>query len=224
MERSWPKAKVPTPTLAAIAISARRLIALIPLGSLSRLAIVELAIENVAEGDILKTVEAPDRIELAHVDVTVCHASRVDVEIDHLADDQGVTVGAKLDHLMELAFEMDRHLFDARRLDLHGSGSGVARFLRTRSHLPEWPLAEIHHLLPHRLRHHVEAELACLAEMSSARASRLPSGLRAMVSEIIGGMTHTTVKNERRQIAEPSALTVEAQPIGRGTTAPSSSR
>src|ERR1700760_3316566 len=53
----------------------------------------------------------------------------------------------------------------------------------------------------------------------------LPSGLRAMVSEIIGGMTQTTVKNENgARLVAPLLLTVEAQPIGRGTTAPVSRR
>ena len=42
-----------------------------------------------------------------------------------------------------------------------------------------------------------------------------------MVSEIIGGETHTTVKNENgARLATPVALTVDAQPIGRGTTEP----
>ena len=53
----------------------------------------------------------------------------------------------------------------------------------------------------------------------------LPSGLRMMVSEIMGGATHTTVKNENgARLETPSALTVEAQPIGRGTTEPMSRR
>ena len=53
----------------------------------------------------------------------------------------------------------------------------------------------------------------------------LPSGLRMMVSEIIGGSTHTTVKNENgARFDAPSALTVDAQPIGRGTTEPMSRR
>ncbi len=53
----------------------------------------------------------------------------------------------------------------------------------------------------------------------------LPSGLRAMVSEIIGGTTQTTVKKENgARLATPFLLTVEAQPIGRGTTEPISSR
>ena len=41
---------------------------------LSRLAIVEFAIENVAERDILETAEAPDWGELPHIDVTAGHA------------------------------------------------------------------------------------------------------------------------------------------------------
>ena len=53
----------------------------------------------------------------------------------------------------------------------------------------------------------------------------LPSGLRVTVSETIGGATHTTVKNENgARLATPLPLTVEAQPIGRGTTGPISRR
>ncbi len=53
----------------------------------------------------------------------------------------------------------------------------------------------------------------------------LPSGLRAMVSEIIGGMTQTTVKKENgARLVTPAWFTVDAQPIGRGTTEPTSIR
>src|SRR6267154_3938877 len=53
----------------------------------------------------------------------------------------------------------------------------------------------------------------------------LPSGLRAIVSEIIGGITQTTVKKlNGARLVTPLVLTVEAQPIGRGTTAPVSRR
>ena len=53
----------------------------------------------------------------------------------------------------------------------------------------------------------------------------LPSGLRAIVSEIIGGITQTTVKKENgARLATPLLLSVEAQPIGRGTTEPTSMR
>src|ERR1700736_2764300 len=161
IERSRPKAKVPKPTLAAIAISARRLIMLIPLEESSRLAIVEFAIQNVAQGDILKPVQAPDRIELAHVDVTVCHAGGVDVEIHNLPYDQGVAVGAKLDHLMELAFEMDRHFGDARWLYLEGRELGPGEFVL----IVRKAVGGIHHLLPHRRGDHIDAELARLADV-----------------------------------------------------------
>jgi hypothetical protein len=53
----------------------------------------------------------------------------------------------------------------------------------------------------------------------------VPSGLRAIVSEIIGGMTQTTVKKENgAKLVTPLAFNVEAHPIGRGTTAPVSRR
>ncbi len=46
-----------------------------------------------------------------------------------------------------------------------------------------------------------------------------------MVSEIIGGTTQTTVKNENgARLVTPFLLTVEAQPIGRGTMEPVSRR
>ena len=49
----------------------------------------------------------------------------------------------------------------------------------------------------------------------------MPSGLRAIVSEIIGGMTQTTVKKENgARLLMSFLLSVDAQPIGRGTTAP----
>ena len=46
-----------------------------------------------------------------------------------------------------------------------------------------------------------------------------------MVSEIIGGTTQTTVKKENgARLVTPASFTVEAQPIGRGTTEPTSMR
>src|SRR6516164_2306805 len=49
----------------------------------------------------------------------------------------------------------------------------------------------------------------------------VPSGLRAIVSEIIGGMTQTTVKKENgARLVTPLLLNVDAQPIGRGTDSP----
>src|ERR1700683_3168116 len=87
--------------------------------SLARLAVVKFALENFADRRIEKAVEAADRIELAHVDIFAGHAGRIDVHVDHLADHQGMPVGAELEHPFELALEMDRHLLDPRRLDLH---------------------------------------------------------------------------------------------------------
>src|SRR5215831_4120838 len=53
----------------------------------------------------------------------------------------------------------------------------------------------------------------------------VPSGLRAIVSEIIGGMTQTTVKKENgARLVMPLLFTVDAHPMGRGTTAPVRSR
>src|ERR1700726_1221265 len=91
---------------------------------LARLAVVKFALEDFAERRIEEAVEAADRIELAHVDIFAGHAGRVDVHIDHLADDQRMPVGAELEHAFELALEMDRHLLDPRRLDLQARGRG----------------------------------------------------------------------------------------------------
>src|SRR6516225_10591539 len=49
----------------------------------------------------------------------------------------------------------------------------------------------------------------------------VPSGSRAIVSEIIGGMTQTTVKKENgARLVTPLLLNVDAQPIGRGSDSP----
>src|SRR3954465_13832991 len=73
---------------------------------LPRLAALELAGEDFAERHVEEAVEAPDRIELLHIDIAAGHAGRVDVHIDHLADHQRVPVGAELDDLVQLAFEV----------------------------------------------------------------------------------------------------------------------
>ena len=66
---------------------------------------------------------------------------------------------------------------------------------------------------------------SCVSRMFLNVCFSLPSGLRAIVSETIGGTTHTTVKKENgARLVTPAVLTVEAQPIGRGTTVPVSSR
>src|SRR6476619_7198651 len=85
---------------------------------LPRLTVLELAMEDFAKRHVLEAVEASDRIELLHVDIAIGHAGRIDVHIDDLADHQRVPVGSEPDDLVQLALEMDRHLFDPRRLDL----------------------------------------------------------------------------------------------------------
>src|SRR6202048_1753717 len=201
IERSRPKAKVPKPTLAAIAISARRLIMLIPLEESSRLAIVEFAIQNVAQGDILKPVQGTDRIETAHLHVTVCHAGGVDVEIHTLPYDQGAAVGAKLDHLMELAFAMDRHFGDARWLYLEGRelgqpGPGELVLISRKAG------GGIHHLLPHRRGDHIDAELARLADVLQ-RVLLAPIGVaRDGERDHLGDATHHGKELKRREIVD----------------------
>src|ERR1700731_3099209 len=96
--------------------------------ALARLAVVKFALENLADRRIEEAVEAADRVELAHVDIFAGHAGRIDVHVDHLADHQRMPVGAELEHAFELALEMDRHLLDARRLDLQGWDRGEPGF------------------------------------------------------------------------------------------------
>src|SRR5580700_6001051 len=74
---------------------------------------------------------------------------------------QRVPVGAKLDHLMQPALEVDRHLFDARRLDLHARKRREPGFVEFGLLLRE-TIGGVDHFLPHRLRHYVETELAGL--------------------------------------------------------------
>jgi len=116
------------------------------------------------------------------------------MHINYFADDQRMPVGTEFKHAFELAFEMDRHLLDARRGDFDArdrreTGLGELGIGRREG------VSRIHHLSPHRLRHHVDAEFASLAHVLKCMCSE-PSGFRAIVSEIIGGMTQTTVKKE----------------------------
>src|SRR5215467_8683177 len=102
--------------------------------ALARLSIVELAFEDFSERRVREAIQTPDWIELPHIDVAVGHASRIDVEKHHLPDDERVPVGAQLNDLMQLAFEMDRDLFDSWRLDFHArdrceAGLGKLRLL-----------------------------------------------------------------------------------------------
>src|SRR5258708_7088088 len=132
--------------------------------TLPRLTVEKLALENLAERDVLEAVEPADRIELLHVDVAAGHAGRIDMHIDHLADHQRMAVRAKLDYLVQLALENDRHLLDPRRLDLHARDRGEAGLFELAVPLRN-AVGRIHHLLPHALRHHVEAELAILSHV-----------------------------------------------------------
>src|SRR5580704_9435082 len=127
--------------------------------ALSRLTVDEFTLENLADRRIEKAVEAADRVELAHVDIFAGHAGRIDVHVDHLADHQRMPVGAELEHAFELALKMDRHFLDPRRLDLHARDRGEPGFDEFGIPFRE-AVGRIHHLFPHRLRYHVETELA----------------------------------------------------------------
>src|SRR5215831_21309772 len=87
------------------------------LSALARLSIAEFALENFPERRVRKTVEPSDRIELLHVDIAIRHAGRVDMHVNHFADDQRMPVRAELKDALELALEMNRKLLDERRGD-----------------------------------------------------------------------------------------------------------
>jgi hypothetical protein len=88
---------------------------------LSRLAVLESAIENVAKCDILEAAEASDWSELPHVDVAVGYAQAGSTwKYTTSPSYKRVAVWAELNHLVELALQMNRHLGDARHFDLHG--------------------------------------------------------------------------------------------------------
>src|SRR5262245_29577876 len=118
---------------------------------------------------------------------------------------------------------MDRNLLDARHCDFDARDRGKTGFAELGTADREG-IRGIHHFPPHLLRHHVETEFPVSRTFLSVCFS-VPSGLRAIVSEIIGGMTQTTVKKENgARLLMPFLLSVDAQPIGRGTTAPVRSR
>ena len=145
------------------------------------------------------------------------------MHVNHFADDQRMPVRAELKDALELALEMNRNLLDARRGDFnarHRRETGFAELGIT-----GWEgVGRIHHS-----RH--TSSVTTLKQNSPVSRTFLsvcfsvPSGLRAMVSEIIGGMTHTTVKKlNGARLVVPARFMDEAQPIGRGTTAPVSRR
>ena len=132
--------------------------------ALSRLTITELTLEDFSKCRVKETIEAPDGIELPHIDVPISDASWIDVEQDNLADDERVSIGAKLDDLMQLALEMDRGLFDSRRLDPHARDRGQAGLGKLRISLVDG-IRGVDHLSPYRLCYHVDAELTALPYM-----------------------------------------------------------
>ncbi len=77
-------------------------------GFSSRRAVAEFAVEDFTERRVGEAVEAPDRIELAHVDIAACHHPRIDVDEDHFADQQRLALRPELEDALKLALEMDR--------------------------------------------------------------------------------------------------------------------
>jgi hypothetical protein len=73
--------------------------------ALSGLAITELTLEDFSKRRVKEAIEAPDGIEHPHIDVAIRHASWIDVEQDHPANDERVSIGAKLNELMKLALD-----------------------------------------------------------------------------------------------------------------------
>src|SRR5215471_20332510 len=126
---------------------------------LPRLAVVEFTLKDFPKRRVREAIETSDGVELPHVDVAVGHAGWIDMEKHRLADCERVSVGAELHNLMQLAFEMDRGLFNPRRLDLHARNRSEAGFGKLRVVLGDG-VRGVDHLPPHRPRDHVEAELA----------------------------------------------------------------
>ena len=86
------------------------------------------------------------------------------MEVDDLADDKRVAVGTELDHLVELALQMDWHLGDARGLDLHGRDlrqPGLIEF----AFVLRKSVGGIHHRLPHWRSDDINAELSRRADI-----------------------------------------------------------
>src|SRR5215470_13972010 len=128
---------------------------------LPRLAVVEFTLKDFPKRRVREAIETSDGVELPHVDVAVGHAGWIDMEKHRLADCERVSVGAELHNLMQLAFEMDRGLFNPRRLDLHARNRSEAGFGKLRVVLGDG-VRGVDHFPPHRPRDHVEAELAGL--------------------------------------------------------------
>ena len=170
---------------------------------LAWLAVEKLTLENVAECGIEKAVEPSDRIELLHIDKAVRHAGWIDMHINDFANNQRMPVGAKLQDAIELAFEMDRHLFDPRRRDFDArdrrkTGFGELGIVRREG------IGRVHHFSPYpvtTLKQNSPVSRTFLSVCFS-----VPSGLRAIVSEIIGGNDTDHGEEEKRREISDAAL------------------
>ena len=77
--------------------------------------------EDVVDRGVVHVAETGDRPDARHVDVAVDNHGIVDVDVDHLADDEGIdrllpVRADELDGAVVDAFERDRRAFDPRRL------------------------------------------------------------------------------------------------------------
>src|SRR6516165_10374827 len=117
------------------------------------------------------------------------------MHVDHFSDDKGMPVRAKLEDALEPAFEMNRTSL-TRGTVILTLGIGV----RPVSANSESPAAKA--LAESTIFRHTGSVTTLMQNSPVSRTFlsvcfSLPSGLRAIVSEIIGGMTQTTVKKEK---------------------------
>ena len=145
------------------------------------------------------------------------------MHVNHFADDQRMPVRAELKDALELALEIIGTSL-TRGAAILTLGIGV----RPVSLNSESPAGKA--LAESTISRHTSSVTTLKQNSPVSRTFvsvcfSVPSGLRAIVSEIIGGMTQTTVKKENgARLVTPLLLNVDAQPIGRGTTAPVSNR
>src|SRR5262249_43952743 len=141
------------------------------------------------------------------------------MHVNDLSDDQRMPVRTKLKDALELALEMDRNLLDAWHRDFDAGDRGETGFAELGITGREG-IGRIHHVPPHLLSHHVEAEFADLAHVFERMLLGAVRIARNRQRDHRWNDTTTVKKENGARLLMPFLLSVDAQPIGRGTTAP----
>jgi hypothetical protein len=123
----------------------------------------------------------------------------------------------ELNDLVQLAFKMDRDFFDSWRLDLHAQNRSEAGLGKLRAFFGNG-IRGVNHLSPHWECHYVNAKLAGLPYVLQGMLLATVGIARDRQRDHWWDNAHNREKLGGARLATLAALSVEAHPIGHGTT------